>query len=135
MFYAVLDMKKSTIRFARAGHNPGILVHRSKDTNTMLEPKGMAVGLDAGDKFTHLLEEHEVNLNKGDVLTFYTDGFTEACDKNREEYGEDKLFEVISENKDSTSNAIIQKVVRTVKSFVGSYPQHDDMTMVVIKAT
>jgi sigma-B regulation protein RsbU (phosphoserine phosphatase) len=134
IFYAVLDMKKSTLRFARAGHNPGIIVHRSKNLNTMLEPKGMAVGLDAGEIFTLLLEEHEINLNKGDVLTFYTDGFTEACTNDREEFGEDRLYKVISSNKNFSANAIIQKVVRSVKSFVGGYPQHDDMTMVVIKA-
>lgn len=134
MFYAVLDMKNSTIRFARAGHNPGVLVHRSEEINTVLEPKGIALGLDSGDKFTLLLEEHEIKLDKGDVLTFYTDGFTEACTKNRLEFGEENLFKIISRNKDFTANAIIQKVVRAVKSFVGNYPQHDDMTMVVIKA-
>jgi len=134
VFYAVLDMKKSSILFARAGHNPGVIVHRSKESNTMLEPKGMAIGLDAGDKFTLMLEEHEIMLNKGDVLTFYTDGFTEACTQDREEFGEDRLYKNISGNKNLTSNAIIQKVVRSVKSFIGSYPQHDDMTMVVIKA-
>ena len=89
MFYAVLNMKTNTIRFARAGHNPAILVHRSTKSNTLLEPKGMAVGLEPGDKFDHFLEEHEIQLEKGDVLTFYTDGFTEASTKNGDEFGED----------------------------------------------
>ncbi|MCH8956349.1 SpoIIE family protein phosphatase [candidate division KSB1 bacterium] len=133
MFYAVLDMKKRTLRFSRAGHNPAIVVHRSKESNTLLEPKGMAVGLEAGDKFNEILEENEIQVERGDVLTFYTDGFTEASTKDGDEFGEDQLFDVVSDSKDSTANAIIQKVVRAVKSFVGNHPQHDDMTMVVIK--
>lgn len=133
LFYAVLDMKRRKIRFARAGHNPAILAHRSRSQNTLLEPKGIAVGLEGGERFQIQLEEHEIPLESGDVLTFYTDGFTEASNKNREEFGEERLERVISENKLASANLIIQNVVRAVKSFVGNHPQHDDMTMVVIK--
>jgi len=133
MFYAVLDMKKHTIRFARAGHNPAILAHRGEGGNTFLQPKGIALGLEAGKKFYEFLEEHEIRLQSGDVLTFYTDGFTEASTKEGEEYSEERLEQVISQNKDVSANVIIQNVVRAVKKFVGSHPQHDDMTMVVVK--
>jgi sigma-B regulation protein RsbU (phosphoserine phosphatase) len=133
MFYAILDMKGRKIRFARAGHNPAILAHRGKDSNTFLQPKGLALGLESGVKFYEFLEEHEVALESGDVLTFYTDGFTEASTKDGEEYGEDRLEKVITENKDTSANLIIQNVVRAVKRFVGNHPQHDDMTMVVVK--
>lgn len=134
MFYAVLDMQTNTIRFARAGHNPAILAHRSKDINTLLEPKGIALGLEGGQRFYNFLEEHEIRLESGDVLTFYTDGFTEASTKTGDEYGEDRLEKIISQNKNDSANSIIQTVVRSVKKFVGSHPQHDDMTMVVVKA-
>ena len=133
LFYAVLDMKRGVLRFARAGHNPAILVHSRRDANTLLEPKGMAVGLEAGERFGQLLEEHEIQLESGDVLTFYTDGFTEASTRNGDEFGERRLEQVISEHKNASANVIIQEVVRRVKRFVGSHPQHDDMTMVVVK--
>lgn len=133
LFYAVLDMNNRKIRFARAGHNPAILAHGSISQNTLLEPKGIAVGLEAGKRFQDNLEEHEVSLHSGDVLTFYTDGFTEASTKEGEEFGEDRLEKVISEYKFVSANMIIQNVVRSVKSFVGNHPQHDDMTMVVVK--
>ncbi|MFQ5640311.1 MAG: PP2C family protein-serine/threonine phosphatase [bacterium] len=134
MFYAVLDMKNHIIRFARAGHNPAILASRGNEHNTLLEPKGIAVGLEEGSKFYEFLEEHELKLKSGDVLTFYTDGFTEASTKDGEEYGEEKLEKTISENKGNSANVVIQNVVRSVKNFVGNHPQHDDMTMVVVKA-
>lgn len=133
MFYAVIDMEQHTIRFSRAGHNPAILAQRGSDSNRLLEPKGIAVGLEKGEKFYSFLEEHEIQLVSGDVLTFYTDGFTEATTKNGDEYGEDRLISTISQNKDFSANVIIQKVVRAVNQFVGNHPQHDDMTMVVIK--
>ena len=133
MFYAVLDMKSRKIRFARAGQNPAILAQRGSDISKMLEPNGIAVGLEAGERFNSFLEEHEVDLQSGDVLTFYTDGFTEASTKDGDEYGEERLMEVISENKNTSANVLIQHVVRSVRKFVGNHPQHDDMTMVVLK--
>lgn len=133
MFYAVLDMKRNKIRFSRAGHNPAILAQRSTNKSTLIQPKGIALGLEAGERFQTCLEEHEMPLQSGDVLTFYTDGFTEASNSEGEEFGESRLESEISSNKTLSANIIIQKVVRSVKQFVGNHPQHDDMTMVVIK--
>ena len=133
MFYAVLDMTNHKIRFSRAGHNPAILAQRAGFKNSFLQPRGIAVGLEGGDKFAQSLEEHEISLESGDVLAFYTDGFTEASTAEGEEYGEEQLLDIVSQNRDLSANALIQKIVRGVKIFVGNHPQHDDMTMVVIK--
>ncbi len=67
------------------------------------------------------------------MLAFYTDGFTEASTKDDAEYGEERLERTISENKNGSASLIVQNVVRSIKRFVGNHPQHDDMTMVVIK--
>jgi len=133
MFYAVLDMKGRKIRFSRAGHNPAILAQRSTEVSTLLQPKGMALGLEKGPQFQSFLEEHELSLQSGDVLTFYTDGFSEATNEAGEEFGEDRLEKVIARSKQLSANGVIQHVVRSVKTFVGNHPQHDDMTMVVVK--
>ena len=134
MFYAVLDMKKHTIQFARAGHNPAILAQPGDGRNRLLQPKGIALGLESGEKFYHFLEEHQLQLHSQDVLAFYTDGFTEASTSKGEEYGEERLLEVVSQGKHESASAIIRRVVDSVREFVGSHPQHDDMTMVVMKA-
>ncbi|MGB5872696.1 MAG: PP2C family protein-serine/threonine phosphatase [Bacteroidota bacterium] len=133
IYYAVLDNMTRTMRIARAGHNPAILTHRDSDQNLMLIPRGIAVGLESGPKFQEFLEEDEVDLVSGDVLTLYTDGFTEARRKDGEEYGEDRLLDVISTHKGRSAKEILGKVVQSIKDFSGSTPQHDDMTMVVIK--
>ncbi|MFQ5676458.1 MAG: PP2C family protein-serine/threonine phosphatase, partial [bacterium] len=126
MFYAVLDMKNHTIRFSRAGHNPAILAQRASAKNSFLQPKGIAVGLEEGTKFNQSLEEHEISLESGDILAFYTDGFTEASTADGDEYGEDRLLDIVSAHRDLSANALIQKFVRSVKTFVGNHPQHDD---------
>ncbi|MCK5572240.1 MAG: PP2C family protein-serine/threonine phosphatase [Bacteroidetes bacterium] len=133
IYYAVLDNMKRTMRIARAGHNPAILTHRDTDQNLILIPKGIAVGLEPGPKFQQFLEEDEIDLVSGDVLTLYTDGFTEARRHDGEEYGEDRLLEVISRFKNRTASEIIDRVVQSIREFTGNQPQHDDMTMVVIK--
>jgi sigma-B regulation protein RsbU (phosphoserine phosphatase) len=133
IYYTVLDNMKRTMKIARAGHNPAILTHRDSDQNLMLIPRGIAVGLESGPKFQEFLEEDEVDLVSGDVLTLYTDGFTEARRNDGEEYGEDRLLGLISKNKQRSAKEILDKVVQSIKDYTGSTPQHDDMTMVVIK--
>jgi phosphoserine phosphatase RsbU/P len=134
VFYGVLDMSRRVIRFARAGHNPAILAHKDHDKNLLLIPKGIAVGLESGQKFYDILQEEEVFLQSGDVLTFYTDGFTEARTDKGDEFGEERLLQLLAAHKHRSANAIIQEIVRAVREYVGIHPQIDDMTMVVVKA-
>lgn len=133
MFYAMLDMKDLTLRYCRAGHNPAIYFQRSNGNSTLLEPAGIALGLEEGEVFNRVIQEQELRLHRGDLLVFYTDGFTEAMNKNREEYGEERLLKGIQAHEEKPAREIIEAVCAEVKSFVKDYPQHDDMTMVVVK--
>lgn len=133
MFYAVLDLASRTIRFARAGQCPVILAQRSKEHGSFLTPKGMALGLEIGRVFDSVLEEQELALHSGEVLVFYTDGFTEARNESGEEFGEHRLVESITRHRDKSSQEIINGICKDVDSFTKGYQQHDDMTMVVVK--
>jgi len=70
---------------------------------------------------------------KGDLFVFYTDGFSEARNKDLDEYGEKRLIEVIGRCKEKPVKEIIDMVIEDVKLFTRGYPQHDDMTIVVVK--
>jgi hypothetical protein len=133
MFYAILDAKSRRIRFSRAGQCPLILTPRSGEKGSFLSPKGMALGLEMGSVFDSVLEEKEMRLQSGEVLVFYTDGFTEARNAQEEEFGELRLVESIARHRENSAQAIIDNVCRDVQSFIGSTPPHDDMTMVVVK--
>lgn len=135
MFYAVLDIDARTIRFARAGQCPVILAQRSNEHGSFLTPKGMALGLEVGKVFDSVLEEQELALQSGEVLVFYTDGFTEARNERGEEFGEHRLVASIARHCGKLSEEIINGICKDVDTFTSGYVQHDDMTMVVVKVT
>ncbi len=135
MFYAILDIGKHSITYSRAGHNPGILCSQEAGGTRLLFSKGMALGLEEGSIFESTLKEEDIEVKSGDVFVLYTDGFTEAMNERHQQYGEQTLIELIEKNRDKSAKELINIVLKDVKKFVDNYPQHDDMTMVVVKRT
>jgi sigma-B regulation protein RsbU (phosphoserine phosphatase) len=133
MFYAVLDIEKKTLTFARAGHNPGIMINQKDGSTQELNTGGIALGLEEGVVFNRTLQEQTMTMSHGDTLVFYTDGFTEAMNPNREEFGEERFVKLIAENRNRPAKDLINLLVKSVKIFCKEMPQHDDMTAVVIK--
>jgi sigma-B regulation protein RsbU (phosphoserine phosphatase) len=133
MLYAVLDLDSRTIRFARAGQCPVILTQPASMPAEFLSPRGMALGLEMGKVFDAVLEEEEMPLRSGETLVFYTDGFTEAMTEREEEFGEARLVESVRRHRHLPAPDVIRAVVDDVRTFTSGHPQHDDMTMVVVK--
>ncbi|KAF0149255.1 MAG: rsbU [Ignavibacteria bacterium] len=133
MFYAILNINQHKMIYARAGHNPGILTSQQSGGTKLLLSKGMALGLEEGQIFTSTLNEEEFIINQGDVCVLYTDGFTEAMNEKQLLYGEDRLISIIEKNRNAGSRDLINIILKEVNKFVDNYPQHDDMTIVVVK--
>jgi hypothetical protein len=133
MFYAVLDPATKMIRFARAGQCPMIVAARSGEKGSFMTPRGMALGLEMGKVFDAVLEEQEMALASGEVLVFYTDGFTEAMDAGGREFGEERLVASLARHRARSAQAIIEGIVGDVTTFTAGHAQHDDMTMVVVR--
>jgi sigma-B regulation protein RsbU (phosphoserine phosphatase) len=134
MTYAVIDLDAGTITSARAGHTPLIVV--SHGVAEVITPPGMVLGLrlpGAPERFSQLLEEHTRRLAEGDVYVFYTDGITEATDRDGELFSDEALARVVASQHQLDAAGIRERVVREVRAFVGDAEPHDDMTMVVIK--
>jgi serine phosphatase RsbU (regulator of sigma subunit) len=133
MSYAVLEPRARRMRYARAGHSP--LIHRQAATGVtrLLAPPGLGLGLDGGDTFERVLEETEVPLASGDMFVFFTDGISEAMNTRGELFGEDRLKEVLQRDGIPSSEDVRDRVLEEVRRFVGEAPQHDDMTMVVLR--
>ena len=93
----------------------------------------MALGLEEGSIFSSTLKEENIEVKPGDVFVLYTDGFTEAMNEKHQQYGEQTLIRLIENHRDLTAKQLIDLVLKDVKKFVDNYPQHDDMTMVVLK--
>lgn len=133
MIYGIFDIEARTLTFSRAGHNPVIAKHSGKKEIELLNPVGLALGLEKGKIFSSTIKEIKVDLQPGDTFVFYTDGFTEAMNKYKLEFTEDRLTETILKSIDHSANDILEKSIAEVKTFIGKAMQHDDMTMVVVK--
>jgi sigma-B regulation protein RsbU (phosphoserine phosphatase) len=138
MTYAVLDLVAGTATFARAGHTPLLYLRGdgSEGGTQVLVPNGLVVGLripGATEKFAELLEEHQIDLHKGDVIVLYTDGITEAMNRESDLFGDARLGRLVAEHGHLDTGDLRERILREIESFVGTADQHDDMTMILIK--
>lgn len=133
MIYAVFDMEKGQVTIARAGHNPVILRKTGTHTVETIHPRGLALGMEKRGRFEDIIQEVEVPLQVDDLLVFYTDGFTEAMNGHREEFGEDRFASAIERHGDGPAEAVMNGLFKEVRTFAGRAPQQDDMTIVVVK--
>jgi len=138
MTYAVVDLRKRIMTYARAGHTPLIYVPGAgigaRDVR-ILVPDGMVVGLklDNGEMFSRLLQEETIALRPGDLYLFFTDGISEAMNVHDDCFGESRLGELVQAHAHLPSAELRERVLREIAAFVGDAPQHDDMTMILLK--
>lgn len=133
--YGQFDMQQRQLSFSRAGHNPLIVRKSVGVAPELLNPRGLAVGLESGRIFRATIEEMAVPIELGDVFLFYTDGISEAMNKNGDEFGENRLQTIVSENAAGSAQEILEMITAEVSTFSDDAKQHDDITMVVIKVT
>ena len=138
MTYAVIDLRERTMTYARAGHTPLMYVPGSRNGSRraqILVPDGMVVGLklDTGEMFDRLLEEQTIPLCPGDLYLFFTDGISEAMNTADDCFGDERLGRILEEHADLPPDELRERVLREVAAFVGDAPQHDDMTMILLK--
>lgn len=131
-----LDLKTGLVRIANAGHNPPILVRDGEAEYVIRRPGLMLAGME-GVRY----KEHTLQLQRGDLLYLYTDGVTEAMNPDEEQYGEDRLQELLSFGdhypEPTEGNGIAEYVCRRVLSDVAEFSngaeQSDDITMLCIR--
>ena len=131
--YCILDLETNILTFADAGHNPMLLYNKKMQRCEFVNAGGMALGFDGGKIFNKMTINRTLNLSSGDVLVLYTDGVTEAMNIAREEFGENKLLKIITENISCPPREILTAIDKQLKDFTGNIEQHDDITMAVIK--
>jgi sigma-B regulation protein RsbU (phosphoserine phosphatase) len=141
MTYAVVDLVANTMTYARAGHTPLIRVAggnglpgRRRETQ-ILVPDGLVLGLklDDGAMFDRLLVEQTIPLHAGDLYVLFTDGISEAMNAADDCFGEARLAKLLEDHADLPADELRERVLRDVEAFAGGAPQHDDMTMILLK--
>lgn len=133
MIYGILDSRKQTFTFARAGHNPLVYKSSSQNKAKIYTPSGLALGMIGDGFFNEHITDATIQLMEGDVITLYTDGYSEAMNSSKDQFGDDELVEAIEQNSSGTPEQIIRNITDNVHHFVNGARQHDDMTIVVLK--
>ena len=131
---AAFTSPKRSLLLARAGHSP-VFHYRatSRDVNVIV-PKGIGLGLTGSDKFALELTEEEISYEPGDVFLFITDGITEAHSMNGEEFGEENVLKILRNHNGANAKRIRDQIISSVNHFTENARQHDDLTVVVVKA-
>lgn len=129
LFYGIFDPASNVLRYASAGHNPPILLRVSGEVE-LLAPNGPGVGILRLSQY----KQSETHFESGDLLVAFTDGFTEAMNGAKEEFGDQRLLDTVREAAGLAPDAILNHAMSAVDRFVAGATQHDDMTMVVLKA-
>lgn len=125
-FYGLLDRSSRRLAYTNAGHNAPILV-RLDASHQRLEAGGPALGV-LGE---HDYEQGEIGLWSGDRLLLFTDGVTEAVNASGEEYGEDRLIELVRENRGRCGGELQDAILASVREFSGG-ARADDATLIVV---
>jgi serine phosphatase RsbU (regulator of sigma subunit) len=129
--YGLIDLKRETVSISRAGHCPILLVRNNIVEN--LRPAGIGLGLNFGAQFVNSLEEIEIKLEPNDTIVLYTDGITEAKNKDLDDFGSTLFEQILINNSSKPADEISNKVMKEVTLFSQSIPQHDDITLVILK--
>ena len=124
----MLDLNDMSLKYVSAGHNPPIMVHDGKAEYMSFKKSFILAGME-GTAYN----ENTIQLSKGDVIYLYTDGVSEASDKNNELFGEERLLKCLNKARDGSPDDIIRAVNKDVDKFVAGYEQFDDITMLAIK--
>lgn len=129
--YAVVDVRSGLMKIARAGHCP--VLHVSKSKACYIKSTGMGLGMGSVEIFERTITQTEVQLMKGDVAVFYTDGLTEARPDGVAEFGYERLQEVVAGVSGKSAMEIRDSLIASVDSHMMHEPPEDDLTIVVLK--
>jgi putative ABC transport system permease protein len=129
-FYAQLEERGRRLRYVNAGHNAPYLMRRTQaGVETMeLSAGGTVLGLFAETTY----EDTCIDLCPGDLLVAYTDGVTEALNPDGEEFGEERLKDLLRETVGAPADEISSALANRMREWIAGAEQHDDLTFVVV---
>ena len=127
MFFGIFDDSRRTLRYVNCGHNPPLLL-RADSTVEELPATATVMGLFREWQCTTA----ETQLSPGDLFVLYTDGVTEACVDDGEEFGEQRLVETLLRHRQQNASDLLRTLVQTIEAFSPG-DKSDDLTAVIAK--
>lgn len=133
-FYGLYDDVRRQLTYVNAGHHPPLLFRTTDDGDrklVRLQAGGMVIGIFPQSTY----QKETVQLHPGDVLVLYTDGVSEAMNTQQEEFGEERLIEIIERNVSLSSQELVAAISAGIDAFSDPSVFRDDMTLMVARVT
>jgi sigma-B regulation protein RsbU (phosphoserine phosphatase) len=128
LFYLEMT-EQGDLEYVNAGHNPPLLYQAACGEVRQLERTGMVLGLFDDVDYA----QAALTMAPGDCLLLYTDGLTESVNASLEEFGLDRVCEVLLQHIDSSAEEAVGALEAALAQFTGAVDQFDDITLVLIK--
>jgi sigma-B regulation protein RsbU (phosphoserine phosphatase) len=128
-FIGLYDHAKNTFTYINAGHNPPVHINQNGAIEE-LRTGGIFIG--------YVPWEYEcdtITFHEGDTLVMYTDGLVEAMNESEEEFGFNKLKEIVSKHKSLATENLKNEIINKINNHIGSIPLSDDFTLLILKRT
>lgn len=130
LFLLMVDIKKGSVQWVRAGHEPAMMYKPEQDKIIELKGEGIVLGLDKDWGYT---ENIYSPVLKGTVILIGTDGAWDVENKSGERLGKKRVEMVLQQSTLLTSGKIVDSIISETKKFRGEVRQNDDVTLLVLK--
>ena len=128
-FLAEYDPASGRLTYVNAGHNPPMLRRKNGNIERLTEG-GLPLGIIEGTTY----KSDSTTIAAGDWLAIFTDGVTEAENTAAQEYGEGRLMAALIANTAATPQDLLNGIMMDIDRFAAGMPQHDDITLMLLKA-
>ncbi|MGD9580366.1 MAG: SpoIIE family protein phosphatase, partial [Vampirovibrionia bacterium] len=129
LIYGEYDISTGCLRYANAGHNPPFIISKTGKITEVPLTRNLPLGIDTS---THYVTD-EISIRPDETLLLYTDGITEAADKEDNMIGIEGFKNLLIDYNDISSTDLINKILEYVSNYCVDVPQHDDITMLALK--
>lgn len=127
----LLDYEAGQLKLS--GQHEEVIVVRSQGTVEQIDTFDLGFPLALEEDIRPFIKQMLIKLDPGDVVVLYTDGITEAINGQKQQYGLDRLQEVVQQHLNQSATEIRQAVIRDIQQYIGTQTLRDDLTLVVLK--
>ncbi len=127
LFYTELEHHSGQVRFLNAGHNPAHVLRNDQSIDN-LTASSFPIGMFEVAQY----EEASLKMQSGEILVVYSDGLTEAENYGGEEYGVERVEQLLPQLRDLSAEDAGRRILREVSQFLGDVRPNDDLSLVVI---
>ena len=125
----IIELSTGNVEYVNAGHNPPLASFSGDTFEFIKERPNLVLGAMENTKYV----KHCLKLKKGDLIYLYTDGVTEAINSSNEQFGEERLINLLNENVNTGVNDLLKLIKKDIVDFSGEAEQFDDITMLAFE--